>query len=274
MTRVITLLSIFTLSWQALSQTVIVGQPIRALEAASSVVTEPPTNTLYFWFQADAKPLSDGAVMGSGGNTITNSSLKSSKGLIVFANGTQPPYYSNNVLNSKSAIFWTNAPTSLTDSDPGPTTITGWTMVIVFKVPTPNTTYFSTVPVWSFSNNDRGLYYNILSSGNGLPQYWLYVGSTQALITSSNDWQIVSTRFEYASGVPEIRDNASTVIGATATIANETVRVPVLSGVGAFSEAGPDGFAELLFYTNRLSDDDLILARRYLTNKYAIVATP
>ncbi len=260
--------------WAARGQQII-GFPVRPLSSAADVVTTPPTNNLYFWYQVDKNPYSDGAQLTVSGTQLTNSSLASAYALNSGGGGTQFPLYSNNVINGKSAIFWTNTPSTIFAGDTlGPTTITGWTLVIVFKVPTPNVTYQSTVPVWSFSANDRGLYYNILSAGTGQPQYWLYCGSTQALITSSNDWQIVSTRFQYSVGSPEIRDNASTVTGSTASIANETVRNPRLSGVGSFGVAGPDGCAEVLFYTNRLSDADLILARRYLTNKYAIVATP
>lgn len=273
MKRVITLLSIFTFSWQALSQTVIVGQPIRALEAASSVVTEPPTNTLWFWYKVDENPNTDGAVMGTGANIITNSAtLGGNQALRIFASGTTPPLYSNNIVNAKSAVVYpTNSYTQLIDADPGPTTIDGWTFIVVHQVTTPNTTFSSTVPLWQFNTLSSGVYYNILSGGNGLPEYWLYAndaGTAQALVTSSNDWQIISTRYNYASGVPEIRDNASTVVGATGARPNETVRNPRFGGVRT------NGMAEILFYTNRLSDADLILARRYLTNKYAIAATP
>lgn len=211
----------------------------------------PPTDSLLAWYKADAQPYND--------NDRVTSMIDSGPNGFHLDGGGSGPLLKTNVLNGKPVfrydIFRTNTISM------GPINPPGFTTALVTRrtILNPSFTGQALCPA-------SPLLYRVLST-DVAPSSMQWTssgfGSDANITVPLGNWEVITSSFEDAEGIPRLRTNF---------LRNDGSSVPVSSSINSlFVQYWPDGeIAEVIMYSKKLTLDELFLLRAYLSQKYAI----
>lgn len=234
----------------------IIGRPWLPLSSFT------PDSSVVGWYIADDQPYTGGQtnfpVIDSSGHSLHLSTSGNSPADSPIYSVNGPASHSVMNFNAVNAVYTNLAASAMID---------GCTIVGCVNTLT-NFSHPSGITVFFLRSTDSKMSIWVKTSGSNV--IWRATGSTTtALVTNTlGNYQILSMRWSASDGIPSISDNDTTTVGSAGTTGN------LLWNTIQFQGGATNQVAEILFFTNKISDVKLTETRNYLANKYGISIAP